>query len=247
MLMLKKILSSWLVQEILAQIIAAYMNLVRSTTRWSYEGMENAEKIWNSGEGLVLCYWHSRIFLAHSFWPKPPDAQDVLMLISLSRDGQFVARACELIGRPVSRGSSTKKRDDMTKEKGASQAVSALMDHAKQGGAAAITPDGPSGPRMRVKPGSIRIAKGANVPMLPIGISIKGSKYLKTWDRMLLPPLFSRGVIVYGEPIRIMGNDETAFEAARLALEQSMNQITMRADELCMGEKIMPAEAKPAS
>ncbi|KAF0090955.1 MAG: 3-deoxy-D-manno-octulosonic-acid transferase, partial [Hyphomonadaceae bacterium] len=158
-----------------------------------------------------------------------------------------VARACELIGRPVSRGSSTKKRDDMTKEKGASQAVSALMNHAKQGGAAAITPDGPSGPRMRVKPGSIRIAKGANVPMLPIGISIKGSKYLKTWDRMLLPPLFSRGVIVYGEPIMIMGNDEAAFEAARLALEQSMNQITMRADELCMGEKIMPAEAKPVS
>lgn len=237
---MKNILRSKLMQEIMARIIAGYMILVRATTRWTYEGREHAEQIWQSGEGLVLCYWHSRILLAHSFWPKAPKAQDILMLISLSKDGQFVARATELIGRGVIRGSSTKKREDLTKDKGALQAVRALMTHAKQGGAAAITPDGPNGPRMRVQAGSTRIAKTAGVPMLPIGISIKGSKYLKTWDRMLLPPLFSRGVIIYGEPLRIEGHDEVANEAARLQLEERLNQITLRADALCEGEIITP-------
>lgn len=238
--MLKKILSSSIVQEIMARLIAAYMILVRRTTRWEIEGLENAQKIWDSNQGLVLCYWHSRLLISHSFWPL--DVQKILMLISLSRDGQFVARATELIGRGVIRGSSTKTRGDVSKDKGALQAVRALITFAKEGGAAAITPDGPKGPRMRVQAGSIRIAKTAGVPMLPISISIKGAKYLKTWDRLLVPPLFSRGVIIYGTPVVINGNDESAYEKARLELENAMIEGTWRADELCNGPKIEPAD-----
>lgn len=235
-IMLKKFLSSNLVQEIFARFIALYMILVRKTNKWEIIGIENAKEIWNSNSGVVAYYFHSRIFMAHSFWPL--DAQEVRMLISLSRDGAFVSRATELLGRGVTRGSTTKNKNDMKKDKGALSAVRQLISFAQNGGAAVITPDGPKGPRMRVAKGSSRIAKAAGVKMFPIAISVNGSKVLNTWDRMLIPPLFSKGVVVYGKPI-IVSEDE---EADRLELENEMIKITNLADENCNVELVYPPD-----
>lgn len=233
-------MSSTFIQELIALVIAGYMLLVRHTTRWTIEGEENVKSLWENGGGLVLCYWHSRIIMAPSFWPLPPKAQNILMLVSHSRDGQPAARACEMVGYKVVRGSSTRHRADIVKDKGALQAVRALITHAKTGGAACITPDGPRGPRMRVQIGATRIAKSANVPMLPVAIAVKGAKYLKSWDRFVLPPpLFGKGVIIYGAPIMVLDNDE---EGARQKLETNLGAISARADMLVGAEPIVPED-----
>lgn len=237
--MLKKIIRSPLMQYIFANIIALYMNLIKSTTKWEYVGLENIEPLWAKDTGLVVCYWHSRIMLAHSAWPE--DKQKVNMLISLSKDGQFVAKATEIIGRKVVRGSSTSKKGDASSDKGALQAVRSLISVAKQGEVAMITPDGPRGPRMRIQAGSVRIAKSARVPMVPLAMAVKGSKYLDSWDRFVIPPLFSKGVIIFGKPIEVSGNTEEAYEKCRLDVENEMNRITNLADKMVGGPQIDPA------
>lgn len=232
-----------------ALFLAAWMILVRVTTRWTYVGRDLAEPVWQSGKGVVWCYWHSRIMGAHSIWPR--DVQPMLMLISLSPDGQFVARAAELVGRQVVRGSSSKKKaDGETEDKGALQAFRQMLSHAVKGGCVGVTPDGPRGPRMRAQMGAVRVAKMAKVPLLPSAFAVKGAAYAKSWDRFHLPPLFSRGVIVFGAPIHIPPKaDEAALEQVRLALETALTAAMQEADRLVGGPVIEPgpvAKAHPA-
>ncbi len=234
--MLKSILRSKIMQGIFARLVAFYMFLIKTTTKWEIIGLEHAEEIWNSGRGTVNCYWHSRIIMAPSMWPL--DKQEYNMLISLSADGQFISRAAELMGLKVIRGSSTKKKHNTIKDKGALKAVRELISAAKAGKAATFTPDGPRGPRMRIQNGVVRVAKSAEVSILPIGLAIKGSKSLNTWDKFVLPPIFSKGVIIYGEPVTATDNEEEA----RLILEQRLNEITNIADTMCGLALTLPAE-----
>lgn len=236
----RRLLRSTPVQWVLAGFIALWMALVRATTRWTIVGRENAEPVWGSGKGVVWCYWHSRIMGAHSIWPK--DVQPMLMLISLSPDGVFVARAAELVGRKVVRGSSSKKgADGETSDKGALQAFRQMASHASKGGCVGITPDGPRGPRMRAQIGAVRVAKMAKVPLLPSAFAVKGARYADSWDRFHIPPLFSRGVIVYGPAIEVPAHgDEVALEAVRLQLEHELTSAMQEADRLVGGPMIAP-------
>jgi lysophospholipid acyltransferase (LPLAT)-like uncharacterized protein len=246
--MSKAILRSPPVQALLACVIAAYMVLVRRTTRWTVLGREHAEPIWTSGKGVVWCYWHSRIMGAHSIWPR--DVQPMLMLISLSPDGQFVARAAEMIGRLVVRGSSSKKKADggASEDKGALQAFRQMMAHAAGGGCVGVTPDGPRGPRMRAQGGAVRVAKAAKVPLLPSAYAVKGARLAKSWDRFHIPPLFSQGVIVFGPAIHLPPKaDEAALEAARLALEDALTAAMHVADDWAGGERVEPAPVDGAA
>jgi lysophospholipid acyltransferase (LPLAT)-like uncharacterized protein len=236
----RNILRSAPVQWVLACFIAGWMALVRATTRWTIVGEEHAKPVWTSGKGVVWCYWHSRIMGAHSIWPK--DVQPMLMLISLSPDGVFVARAAEMVGRTVVRGSSSKKNaEGETEDKGALQAFRQMMAHASKGGCVGITPDGPRGPRMRAQIGAVRVAKISKVPLLPSAFAVKGSKYAKSWDRFHIPPLFSSGVIVYRPAIEVPARaDEAAMEAVRLQLEQELTAAMQEADRLVGGPLIEP-------
>jgi lysophospholipid acyltransferase (LPLAT)-like uncharacterized protein len=229
------------VQWVFAGFLAVWMILVRVTTRWTIVGQEHAEPVWRSSKGVVWCYWHSRIMGAHSIWPK--DVQPMLMLISLSPDGQFVARAAQLVGRLVVRGSSAKKKaDGDTEDKGALQAFRQMLTHATRGGCVGITPDGPRGPRMRAQIGAVRVAKMAKVPLLPSAFAVKGGGYAKSWDRFHLPALFSTGVIIYGPAIDVPPRaDDEALETVRLALEQALTELTQEADRLVGGPLIEPA------
>jgi lysophospholipid acyltransferase (LPLAT)-like uncharacterized protein len=236
----RTILRSAPVQWVLACFIAAWMALVRATTRWTVVGEDFAKPVWTSGRGVVWCYWHSRIMGAHSIWPT--DVQKMLMLISLSPDGVFVARAAEMVGRMVVRGSSSKKNaEGETEDKGALQAFRQMMAHASKGGCVGITPDGPRGPRMRAQIGAVRVAKISKVPLLPSAFAVKGSRYAKSWDRFHIPPLFSRGVIVYRPAIEVpMRADEEMMESVRLRLEQELTLAMQEADRLVGGPLIEP-------
>ena len=236
----RTLLRSSPVQWVFAGFLAAWMALVRTTTRWTIVGEEHARPVWASGKGVVWCYWHSRIMGAHSIWPR--NVQPMLMLISLSPDGVFVARAAELVGRMVVRGSSSKKKaDGETEAKGALQAFRHMLSHASKGGCVGMTPDGPRGPRMRAQIGAVRLAKMAKVPLLPSAFAIKGAIYANSWDRFHLPPLFSRGVIVYRPAIDVPARaDEATMEAVRLQLEHELTIAMQEADRRVGGPVIEP-------
>lgn len=234
--MLKALLRSGPMQWLIGLLIGISMALVRHTTRWTVIGREHAEPVWRSGKGVVWCYWHSRFMGARAMWPM--DAQPILMLISQSPDGQFVARATEMNAAQVVRGSTAKKKKsgdggELTEDKGGVQAFRRMVAHGSGGGCVGITPDGPRGPRQIAQAGAVRVAKAARIPLLPTAYAVQGTVPRRSWDRLHMPPFFRRGWIVYGPPIHLPARpDDSALERARADLEAGLNAVTREADRL---------------
>jgi lysophospholipid acyltransferase (LPLAT)-like uncharacterized protein len=68
---------------------------------------------------------------------------------------------------------------------------------------------------------------------------------LGTWDRFVIPLPFTRGVIVWGEPIYVARDaDAEALETARLTVEAGLTSVTHTADD-AMG--VDPVEPAPLS
>jgi hypothetical protein len=182
------------IQAVLAWLLAGWMRFCFATIRWTWEGREHAEQVWAAGGGVLCVFWHSRIGLSPACWPLDL-AQPAKALISLSPDGQFIAKAVALQGFPAVRGSSANK-DKADAAKGGSRA---LRDGLKQlkVGALAITPDGPRGPVRVMAEGLPLMARLSGAPVLFIGMSCNPAIRLDSWDRALLPLPFGRGAIVY--------------------------------------------------
>ena len=199
------------IQTLLSSLLAAWMKLCFATIRWTFEGREHAEGVWAAGGGVICTFWHSRIGLSPACWPLDR-AQPAKALISLSPDGQFIARAVALQGFPAVRGSSANK-DKADAAKGGSRA---LRDGLKQlkVGALAITPDGPRGPVRVMAEGMPLMARMSGAPVLFIGMSCNPAVRLSSWDRALLPLPFGRGAIVYDIDRYPDGADLAAVTAA---------------------------------
>ena len=170
------------------------MRFCIATIRWTHENQPVAEKVWDQGGGVLCVFWHSRIGLAPACWPLDR-AQPAKALISLSADGEFIAKAVARQGFPAVRGSSSNK-DKAATAKGGAQA---LRDGLKQlkVGALAITPDGPRGPINVMAEGLPLMAKLSKAPVLFIGMSCSPAIRLNSWDKAVLPLPFGKGAIVW--------------------------------------------------
>lgn len=214
------------VQSTLAWLLAAWMRFCFATIRWTRENEQVAETVWANGGGVLCAFWHSRIGLSPACWPLDR-AQSAKALISLSADGEFIAKAVARQGFPAVRGSSANK-DKAQAAKGGSQA---LRDGLKQLkiGALAVTPDGPRGPAKQMAEGLPLMARMSGAPTLFIGLSCNPAIRLGSWDRAVLPLPFGRGAVVWDVADYPDGADladVTADWTARL------NAVEARADAL---------------
>lgn len=182
------------IQTILSYVLAGWMQFCFATIRWTYEGREQAEQVWADGGGVICAFWHSRIGLSPACWDVKR-AQPTKALISLSPDGQFIAKAVALQGFPAVRGSSANK-DKADAAKGGSRALRDGLKQLKSGGLA-ITPDGPRGPVRQMAEGLPLLARMSGAPVLMLGMSCRPAVRLNSWDRALLPLPFGRGAIIY--------------------------------------------------
>lgn len=182
------------IQAVLAWLLAAWMRFCFATIRWTHRNEGVAEAVWKQGGGVLCVFWHSRIGLSPSCWPLDR-AQSAKALISLSPDGQFIAKAVGLQGIPAVRGSSANK-DKADRAKGGTQAFRDGLRQLKIG-ALAITPDGPRGPVREMAEGLPLLAKLSRVPVLFIGMSCNPAIRLNSWDKAVLPLPFGKGAIVW--------------------------------------------------
>lgn len=96
----------------------------------------------------------------------------------------------------------------------------------KKGAVLCFTPDGPRGPSGIVQGGLMVMAKKSGQPIIPIGMSTNRRWLIKSWDRYMIPKPFSRGVMVFGEPIFVPSDAtddqvESLRQKAELAIHQA--------------------------
>lgn len=231
---MKTFFRSPIVQIVLAFITAGYLKLCIATTRWRQENRVAAERVWDAGGPVIVCFWHSRISISPACWDLKR-AQEPRALISLSADGEFIAKAVAWLGFPAIRGSSTKKGAP-DKAKGGAAAFRDVLKWLKGGGGIAITPDGPRGPAEQMAEGAIMLAKVSKAPVLLVGLASAPARYLPSWDRALLPVPFGRGAVVWDGPIHIDAAEDS--HALGQAWAERLSAATRRAERLAQaGER----------
>lgn len=133
----------------------------------------------------------------------------VSVLVSRSKDGEFVAQTLHRFGFKTVRGSSSR---------GGGSAFIKLMDVVRAGQCVAFTPDGPRGPLRSIHPGVLTLATKMGIPVVPLAWAGNRAKALRSWDRFLVPLPFSRYQVVYGDPLFVTENGPDAEEKLRTAL-----------------------------
>lgn len=216
----KTILRSQLFQTLLAALVAGYIWLVRVTTRWHWwEETESLKAVMKRHPQVIVAFWHQRLLMMPGLRHALPGPMYVM--ISRHRDGAFITAVCARFGVDAVRGSS--RRGGVAALKGA---VDKLHD-----GNVVITPDGPRGPRERVQPGVIALAKTSGLPIIPVAYSVKRGRLMNSWDRFLVPAPFNRGCIAIGTPLYIARDaDDDAVDNAAMELQGRLQHVTQRAD-----------------
>lgn len=245
---MKSLFRSRPVTVLLGFLIWSWMALIGRTVRWTIEGATDARASWASAPGLVVAIWHSRIMLIPSGWTRlirhwPGRTGDVSMLISMSGDGEAVARAMRHLGVGTIRGSGGNKKKS-TKDKGGARAIIDGVKLVRSGGALCITPDGPRGPREQVSLGAILIAQRAGAPILPYAVTTWPAKQLNSWDRFVIPFPFTKGAIVFGPLLETPRQADP--ETLRAELQRRLDAATRRSERLA-GYDGPPADAEPTT
>jgi lysophospholipid acyltransferase (LPLAT)-like uncharacterized protein len=192
-------------------LMVGYLRLVYATLRWTREGQEHAQAVWarslRDKSGAILALWHSRVPVGPTTWPQGSDKPEIRVLVSQSRDGEFIARTISKLGLPSIRGSSVKKTDT-AKNKGGEQAFRDMVKWVRDGGAMAITPDGPRGPVEEMQKGALALARMTGAPVLFVGVAMKPCIRLNTWDRTIIPLPFAKAAMVWDEPVTMARDDD---------------------------------------
>ena len=220
-------------QSLLAWLAAGYVELIIATVHWRFENRVAADLAMASPEGLIALFWHGRIAQGMACRPLLKDKPRRVM-ISLSRDGEFIALAAERLSIPTIRGSTG--RGDGPLGKGGAGAFRQALAFVKAGGVMILTPDGPRGPAEVLPPGPAQLARAARCPVFLMSLAARPALTLKSWDRAAIPLPFARGQVVLEGPLWVAADaDEAAIEAARADWQGRMRAGQARAEALLVG------------
>ncbi|PJZ81574.1 lysophospholipid acyltransferase family protein [Leptospira meyeri] len=192
-------------------IVVWFQRLIGFTSRFRFLTNEHYEELFKNKKPFIYSIWHTNVLYS----PYLHRGKNVAVLISESKDGDYINQVVHRFGNTSIRGSSSK---------GGSKALKAVIQHLKKGLPAAFTPDGPRGPAFIVQPGIIAAAQVTQVPIVPFHYECSRQWILeKAWDKHRVPKPFTTFVVSYGEPISVPRDlNEEEFEAIRLKVEEAM-------------------------
>lgn len=180
--------------------LAFFATVLCKTLRINFKNKNAVEELDKKKSNYVLAFWHGSMLVSWYLHRR----RDLVALISKSKDGDLLSNLLKFWDYTVVRGSSTE---------GGEIALGILIDYAKNNKSIVITPDGPKGPRHKLKAGAVIAAKKGTIPLILMGVGFKHKKYLNSWDKFEVPRLFTETKIIYSDPIYIdkdLSYDETS-------------------------------------
>ena len=228
----KRLTKNRVIKKGITYALTRFIRFVFRTNRWTILGEEHLYPFVHEGRQAIFVFWHGRLMMMPNFTPKNPR---VHVMISVHGDGEVIANCMEYFDVSLVRGSSRKGGAN------ALRGARKILQENKE--SVSITPDGPKGPRMRINSQVMALARMTGVPVVPATYSVSRAKILKSWDRFLLALPFGKAVLICGEPLSIPPDaDDSMLEASKIALENTLNRITLEADEFVGIVPVTPAK-----
>jgi hypothetical protein len=196
------------------------LRAVAATLRRTDIGRAHVDACLSRGERAIVAFWHGRLLMMPFVYP----GHSASILISQHRDGEYITRVAQWLGFTVIRGSATR---------GGAVAFKQLIHALRDGRHVVVTPDGPKGPRQRVKPGVIELARLTGMPILPVASGAWPRTVMRSWDLFLVPHPFGRVVYAWGEPLYVPADaDRAAVEKFQSLLADRLDSLVVEADAL---------------
>ncbi len=214
--LLKKKMGNDKIGACVAWILSFFMKFSYYTTYWKVIGEEIPDSYHRDNKPFLVSLWHDRLMTAPCVWKwKNP----LHVLASNHKDGRLIAKVVENFNMPAVFGSTGK----------GVAAAKELIKLVRNGKYIAIIPDGPRGPRHRLAPGVVAIARLTKTDILPFSCCVKRFYRFNSWDRFILAWPFNRGVMVWGEPIRWSDLKDLTEQEAMSYVESKINECSDKA------------------
>ncbi len=165
------------------------IRLIGPTLRVSISYEDGAQQTMDQ-RPLIGSFWHSCIIPATYICRN----LGVRVMSSNSYDGEYMGRIIHKFGFVAVKGSSSRN---------AVRALLGLRRALEDGWTVAFTLDGPRGPRHKVKPGPVALARSSGVPLTMFHAAVDKAWVLNSWDRIMIPKPFSRVLVRFGRLIPV--------------------------------------------
>lgn len=203
---------------------------LRRELRFPAQGSNAFER--PDGQLYLFAVWHDLMLVPIFAGPQTYMAA----LVSKHQDGSYLAQSLERLGMLTVRGSSTR---------GGAAAIRRMMDVTKHKHIT-ITPDGPQGPRRKMKAGMVFLASQTGRAIIPTGHAARRCWRIQgRWTDLMVPKPFSKFYLLTGTPIHVppdISREEVRYYVERV--QKAMDELQIEADMLAQSsEKSSTAKA----
>ena len=186
--------------KLLYYFLKVALNLCLATCNWKVREKNILKQAQERRFPILICCWHSR-FLLVAYYFKTIKLS-VWAVSSTHRDSQIMAKILSRWGFQLIRGSSTRGWITVLK-----QMITIFKNN---NSIIAITNDGPKGPPLIAKAGSIKAAIKSGAQIIAVTGEAERFWSLPSWDNTIIPKPFSTIHIQYSAPLQYTGDTDSA-------------------------------------
>ena len=214
MKIIKRISKTQIGHTIIGYLIFLITRFVFKSISWECLNIKNQKFILDTNKPLIFCCWHNRLFLGPHFLPK----SFLINALQSNHSDAIMNVTFRLLKINTISGSS---------KKGGTKAFMQMIKSIERGERIAISPDGPKGPKQKLKDGLIKLAQVTGTPIVPLVWFTEKNKVLNSWDHFIIPFPFSRGVFLFGDPIYVERKlNKNDFFEKKKTIENKLNHLT---------------------
>ena len=217
----KKIADSAWFNQAVEGLLAAYIRFAWRTSSWQRSGFEAMDEALKDGEPVIVALWHQRLMMS----PYLFDASlgKMCTLTSGSRAGRLAGNVQARFGFETIAMSSHKRHVALSRE---------VLGRIRDGYSIGIATDGPRGPARVASSVPLVWARASGKRIFVVSFAARRVITFATWDRMMLPAPWTRGVLMcreWGRSVPRKSSPEQS-ETLRDELQLALDEITDASD-----------------